>query len=555
MQKVWFKNYPKEVPHEIDPDQYASLSVLFEEKVAKNPDKIAYINTGISMTYRQLEEHSRHFANFLLQNLQLNKGDRVGIMLPNLLQFPVAVFGILRAGLIAVNLNPLYTSAELQPILRDANLQTILVLSQFAHVIERVTASVPLKNIIITEVGDLFPTFKRVLVSFFLKYIKHSIPNYHLSHAISFRQALAFGKMSLFTPCPIAREDIAFLQYTGGTTGLPKGVMLTHRNILANIAQCLAWVNPVLSEEKEIFVTALPLYHVFSLMANGFIPLCLGATNILITNPRDTKRFIEEIAHSRFTVITGVNTLYNLLLNQSDFIKHVDFSGLKIALSGGMALQKSVADKWQQVTGKPLLEAYGLSEASPGISMLPVTNTDPHNGTAGLPWPSTEIDIRNESNQSLDINEIGNIWIRGPQVMKGYWNNSEATTAVLSADGWLDTGDIGKIDEQGYLSIVDRKKDMIIISGFNVYPIEIENVIASHPRVQEVAVIGVRDKQGNEIIKAFIVKKGALTRNKIIAYCKAYLTPYKIPHIVTFVDSLPKSNVGKVLKRALREMP
>lgn len=553
MQKVWFERYPEGIPHEINPDHYISLSDLFEKKVAEYGQKTAYLNLGISMTYKELEEHSRHFANFLLQNLLLEKGERVGIMLPNLLQFPVALFGILRAGLIVVNINPLYTPAELKPILDDSGIKTILVLEQFAHVVEKTVAFTPIKNIIITHLADLFPPTKRLLASIYFKYITRNVPDYNLPHALYFKDALSFGKTVLYTPNTINSHDIAFLQYTGGTTGLPKGVALTHRNLLANIEQAVAWVKPALIFGQEIFVTALPLYHIFSLMANAFVPLYLGAKNILITNPKDTKRFIEQIAHSNFTVITGVSTLYRSLINHPDFVKHVEFKALKIALSGGMSLQPSVAEQWLKITQKPLIEAYGLSETSPGISMLPVTFTDGHNGSAGLPWPSTDIDIRDENNKSLGFNEVGEIWVKGPQVMKGYWNNPQATQAVLSKDNWFDTGDIGQIDEQGFLFIVERKKDMIIISGFNVYPIEIENVIARHPDVQEVAVIGLRDNEGQEIVKACIVKRTPnLTRHEIIDYCKTYLTPYKVPKIVEFMDVLPKSQIGKVLKRELK---
>ncbi len=552
MQKVWFEHYPDGVPHEINPDQYASIVVFFEQKVALYANEVAYINAGVSITYSELEISSRHFANFLLQNLQLSKGDRVGIMLPNLLQFPAALFGVLRAGLIVVNINPLYTATELRPILEDSGVQTILVLEQFAHVIEKVLPFSSLKHVIITHLYDLFPMVKRVIASLYIKYIKRNVPQYSLPNAIFFRDALAFGKMVLFNPHPTQANDLAFLQYTGGTTGAAKGVMLTHRNIIANLEQAIAWISPVLLPRQEIFVTALPLYHIFSLMANAFVPLYLGATNILITNPRDTKRFIEQIAHAHFTAITGVNTLYKNIMTHPDF-KQIDFSALKIALAGGMALHKNVAESWKTITGKPLIEAYGLSETSPGISMFPVTMTEYPNGSAGFPWPSTDIDIRDQANQSLDFDEVGEIWVKGPQVMKGYWNNPVATQTVLARNGWFDTGDIGKIDKQGFLYLIDRQKDMIIISGFNVYPIDVENVIASHPDVQEVAVFGIKDIEGQEIIKACIVRrKPTLTRAQIIAHCQVYLTPYKIPKIIDFVASLPRSPIGKVLKKELK---
>lgn len=553
MQKIWLDSYPETVPHEIIPDHYLSISDFFEKKVADYRDKIAYRNLGISMTYAELEIRSRHFSNFLLQDRRLAKGDRVGIMLPNLLQYPVVLFGILRAGLTVVNINPLYTPAELRPIIEDSDMQTIIVLEQFAHVVQTVSTFSPIKNIIVTELGDLFPVVKRMIASCYLKYIKRSIPTYHLPNAIKFKDALNLGENLLFTPHAIQSEDLAFLQYTGGTTGKPKGVMLTHRNILANIEQAIAWVSPTLSPGKEIFITALPLYHVFSLMANAFVPLYIGALNILITNPRDIKRFLEEIATSNFTVITGVNTLYKNMMNHPYFIKYVNCKSLKMALSGGMALQKEIADKWLKLTKIPLLEAYGLTETSPGISMFPVTSTTAHNGSAGLPWPSTDIDIRDHANQSVGFNEIGEVWVKGPQVMKGYWKNSKATQSVLTKTGWLDTGDIGKVDEQGFLSIIERKKDMIIVSGFNVYPIEVETVIASHPDVQEVAVLGIKEADGQEIIKACIIKNtSSLTRDQIIKHCQAYLTHYKVPKTIEFVDNIPKSPIGKVLKKDLR---
>ncbi len=551
--KVWFESYPTGVPHEINPDKYSSLSELFEKKVAQYANQTACVNLGIEITYQEWEEHSRHFANFLLQHLQLKKGDRVGIMLPNLLQFPIAFFGILRAGLIAVNINPLYTAAEIQPIIESSGLQTLLVLSPFAHVVESVLATTPIKNIIITDPMDLFPPLKRAMSSFYFKTIRRRVPAYNIPHAFDLREALDFGKTMLFKPISTDANDIALIQYTGGTTGIPKGAMLTHRNLLANIEQSIAWVRPVLSESKEIFVTVLPLYHIFSLMANLLVPLVLGAKNILITNPRNTKQCIEEIAKSNFTVITGVNTLFNSLMQHPDFRAHVNFHSLKLGLSGGMALQNSTANQWQELTGNVLLEAYGLSETSPGISMMPITTKNDQDGSVGIPWPSTNIEIRDEAGLALPFNAEGEIWVQGPQVMQGYWHDEAATQRVLTSDGWFNTEDIGKMNEKGFITIVDRKKDMIIISGFNVYPIEIEHVIEQHPDVQEVAVVGIKDNNGQEIIKACIVPlKPTLSRQAIIAHCKQYLTPYKIPKIVQFYDSLPKSTVGKVLKRALR---
>lgn len=551
--KIWFESYPPGVPHEINPNRYSSLSELFEQKVAQFSNQTALANLGIEMTYQEWEEHSRHFANFLLQHLLLKKGDRVGLMLPNVLQFPIAFFAILRAGLIAVNINPLYTPAEIQPIIENAGLQTLVVLSPFANVVENLLPTTPIKNIIITDPMDLFPPAKRLMSSFYYKVIQRRIPSYNIPHAFNFRKALEFGKTMLFKPIATQANDIAILQYTGGTTGTPKGVILTHRNLLANIEQSTAWVRPVLSETSEIFITALPLYHIFSLMANMFVPLALGAKNILITNPRNTKHMIEEMAKTNFTVITGVNTLFSAIVQHPDFCRHVNFNSLKLSLSGGMALQQEVANQWQEITGKVLLEAYGLSETSPGISMMPVTTNTNHKNSAGIPWPSTDVEIRDEEQQPLPLHAIGEIWVKGPQVMQGYWRDPTSTHHALSSDGWLNTEDLGKIDEKGFITIVDRKKDMIIISGFNVYPIEIEHVIEQHPEVKEVAVVGIKDVHGQEIIKACIVPfTQTLTRQAIIAHCQQYLTPYKIPKIVEFFDTLPKSTVGKILKRTLK---
>lgn len=551
MQKIWLEHYPPNVPEEINPDEYTSLSDFFEKKVVEYPRKAAYVNFDVEMTYYQLEQHSRHFANFLLQHLLLNKGDRVGIMLPNLLQFPVALWGILRAGLIAVTLNPLYTSAELEPILKDSGLQTIVVLSQCAQVIQHVSHVVPLKNIIITHIIDLYPTFKRIWGTILFQW-KHTVPYYDLPHAISLRHALNVGKTTLFRPVTTeTHDDIALLQYTAGTTSISKGVMLTHRNLLANIAQMNAWVSPILIPNKEIFITALPFHHIFSLTVNLFLPFSLGARNILVADPRDTQRLIQIIADAHFTVITGVNTTYHMLMKHPDFSR-IHFTSLKIALAGGIALQPHIAEAWMKHTGKPILEAYGLSETSSSISMTPVTNTT-QNSNVGLPLPSTHVEICDTTtHQLLGVNEIGEIWVNGPQVMKGYWHNISKTQTTLTHNGWLNTNDIGKIDEQGFLYMLERAKDIIIISGFNVYPAEIEQILIKHPDILEVAVVGLHRQEGETVIKACIVKRNPdLTREHVIAYCKMYLTAYKIPKIIEFYDSLPKSHIGKILKREL----
>lgn len=551
MDKRWFEQYQNGVPHEIDPSQYSSLVALFKESCTKYATHTAYSNLGTDISFAKLNELSRDFAAYL-QQLKLEKGARVAIMMPNLLQYPVALFGILRAGYVVVNTNPLYTSDEVIHQMTDAGAEVIIVLANFAKTVEKALPSIPsLKHVIVTQIGDLFPTVKRVLVNSVVKYIKKMVPPYQIPHAVSFNYALLEGKQATLHHVELNHQDIAFLQYTGGTTGVAKGAILTHGNIVANLLQAYAWIGPSLSE-NEIIVTALPLYHIFSLTANCLTFMKMGAKNILITNPRDMNHFIKELKKSGFTTITGVNTLFNGMLNNPKF-KEIDFSTLKLSLSGGMALQKSVALRWREVTKTPILEAYGLTETSPAATINPMSLGE-YNGSIGLPLPSTDIVILDDNENEVPIGSSGEICIKGPQVTQGYWNRPDETALVFTKSGYLKTGDIGKMDEEGYIYLVDRKKDMLLVSGFNVYPNEVEQVISMHPGVLEVGVVGIYDQESGERVKACIVRKDPnLTAEEVIAYCREHLTAYKIPKVVEFFNELPKTNVGKILRRALKD--
>lgn len=551
MDKVWLNYYEKGVPAEIDINEYSSLVALFEDSCQKYAEKTAYINLKTTFSYAALEEKSRELATYF-QQLGLKKGTRVAIMMPNLLQYPVAVFGILRAGLIVVNTNPLYTPDEVCHQMNDSGAEAIIVLANFAKTVEKCLPHLStIKHIIITEIGDLFSPLKRLIVNNVVKYIKKMVPAYHLPNVIRFNDALAQGKKGTFSPVPLDHEDIAFLQYTGGTTGIAKGAILTHGNLVANVLQASAWIIPAGIGEEETIVTALPLYHIFSLTANCLTFLKFGAKNILITNPRDMPRFINDIKNSGFTAFTGVNTLFNALLHNPKF-HEIDFSHLKFALSGGMALQKSVSLRWREMTKSRIIEAYGLTETSPAATINPLY-IDKYNGSIGLPISSTTISIRDEDGKELSFNEPGELCIKGPQVMHGYWQRPEETALVFTADGFLRTGDIAQVDEQGFVYLVDRKKDLIVVSGFNVYPNEVEQVIGMLPGVLEVGVIGVQDEESGERVKACIVKRDpSLTSEQVIAHCREHLTGYKIPKIVEFYTELPKSNVGKILRRALK---
>ncbi|MFB2653957.1 long-chain-fatty-acid--CoA ligase FadD [Shewanella seohaensis] len=552
MDQPWINHLPKDVPAEINADQYSSLVDMFETAVAKYADQPAFINMGATLTYRKLEERSRAFAAYLQNELKLQKGDRVALMMPNLLQYPIALFGILRAGMVVVNVNPLYTPRELKHQLVDSGAKAIVVVSNFARTLEEVVDQTPVKSVIITGLGDLLSAPKRTLVNFVVKYIKKLVPKYDLPHALSMRETLSRGRRMQYVKPVITGDDLAFLQYTGGTTGVSKGAMLTHRNVVANVLQANGAYSPALRDGNEFVVTALPLYHIFALTVNCLLFLHKGSQNLLITNPRDIPGFVAELKKYPFTALTGVNTLFNALVNSSDFAE-LDFSRLKLSIGGGMAVQKAVADKWQNITKTRLLEGYGLTEASPLLTCCPY-NLDGYNGSIGFPAPSTLIQVRDDSGNVLPQGETGELFGKGPQIMKGYWQRPEETAKVIDKDGWLATGDIGNMDEQGFFYIVDRKKDMILVSGFNVFPNEVEEVVALHPKVIEVAAVGVPNDASGELVKVFVVAKDkSLTADDIIKHCRAHLTGYKVPKLVEFRDELPKTNVGKILRRELRD--
>lgn len=552
MDKPWLSHYPSDVPKEINPDEYLSLIEMFENAVRNYADQPAFENMGSVMTYRKLEERSRAFAAYLQNDLKLKKGERVAIMMPNLLQYPVALFGVLRAGLIVVNVNPLYTPRELEHQLNDSGATTIVIVSNFANTLEQIVDKTPIKNVVLTSLGQMLPTAKGTIVDFVVKYVKGMVPKYHLPGAISFKKALYKGRRLQYVKPFMSGDDIAFLQYTGGTTGVAKGAILTHRNMLANVLQARAVYGPVLKPGRETVVTALPLYHVFALTVNCLLFVEFGGKNLLITNPRDIPGFIKELQNTKFTALTGVNTLFNALVNNEDF-HELNFSNLKLAIGGGMAVQRAVAEKWQKVTGVALAEGYGLTECSPLVSVNPYDISE-YNGSIGMPVSSTDVRIVDDEGKPLAMDQVGELQVRGPQVMQGYWQRAEATRSTIDEDGWLSTGDIVSIDEKGYITIVDRKKDMILVSGFNVYPNEIEDVVALHGKVLEVAAIGEPSGASGEVVKIFVVKRDpSVTAHEITEHCRKYLTGYKVPKIVEFRDELPKTNVGKILRRLLRE--
>ncbi|WP_345873826.1 long-chain-fatty-acid--CoA ligase FadD [Shewanella algae] len=552
MDQPWINSLPADVPAEIDASRYASLLEMLESAVNTYADQPAFVNMGATLTYRKLEERSRAFAAYLQNDLKLQKGDRVAIMMPNLLQYPIALFGVLRAGMVVVNVNPLYTPRELKHQLVDSGAKAIVVVSNFASTLEQVVDQTPVKNVIITGLGDLLSAPKRTLVNFVVKYIKRLVPKYSLPHAISMRRALRAGKKAQYVKPVVKSDDIAFLQYTGGTTGVSKGAMLSHGNIVANVLQANGAYAPLLNDGKEFVVTALPLYHIFALTVNCLLFLHKGAINLLITNPRDIPGFVAELKKTPFTALTGVNTLFNALVNSEEFAA-LDFSRLKLSIGGGMAVQRAVADKWQNITKTRLLEGYGLTEASPLVACCPYDLAG-YNGSIGLPAPSTQIQVRGDDGQVLPQGETGELFAKGPQVMLGYWQRPEETAKVIDKDGWLATGDIGYMDEKGFFYIVDRKKDMILVSGFNVFPNEVEEVVALHPKVVEVAAVGVPHEVSGELVKIFVVAKDkSLTEKELIKHCRHHLTGYKVPKLVEFRDELPKTNVGKILRRELRD--
>lgn len=552
MEKIWLKQYPKAVQETIDPEQYSSLIAMFDESVEKFGDRPAVTNLGVTLTYRELDQKARDFASYLQNELGLQKGDKLALMMPNLLQYPVCLFGAFRAGLAVVNVNPLYTPRELEHQLNDSEANAIVILANFGDTLEKVADKTNLKHIIVTQVGDMCSQPKRFIVNFVVKHFKKMVPHFNLEQSHSFVDAMQKGAEQDVSPVELTSDDTAFLQYTGGTTGVSKGAVLTHRNMVANVLQTHAWMGPFLNEGKETIITALPLYHIFSLCVNCLLFAKAGGHNIYITNPRDMKDFCKTLKKYPFTAMTGVNTLFNGLLNTPAF-RELDFSRLKLSVGGGMAVQKSVAERWQELTKTPLLEGYGLTETSPVVSMNPL-DLESYNGTIGLPLPSTDVEIRDEDGNLVEIGQPGELWVKGPQVMKGYLNRPKETAEVLKDDGWLATGDMATIDEEGYLRIVDRKKDMILVSGFNVYPNEIEDVVALHPGVLEVAAIGEPDEVKGEVVKVVVVKKDStLTEDDVIKHTREHLTGYKIPKVVEFRDELPKSNVGKILRKELRK--
>jgi len=550
VERIWLKSYPPGVPADIDPSEYTSLVEMFDRAVQQFGARPAFHSMGRTISYADLERLSRAFGTWL-QAKGLAKGTRVAIMLPNCLQYPVAMFGALRAGCTVVNVNPLYTARELEHQLRDSGAEAIVILENFAAVLQQVRAATPLKHIVITSLGEMLG-LKGVVVNLVVRRLKKMVPPFELPGALRFRAALAEARGRRLDTPSLGHGDIAFLQYTGGTTGVSKGAILLHRNIIAALLQYRAWLGPAIGAERPVIITALPLYHIFSLTVNCLVMMFVGGENVLITNPRDIAGFVKELAKHKYSMITGVNTLFNALLNHPAFAK-LDFSHLKLALGGGMAVQKAVAERWKQVTGTTLIEGYGLTETAPSATANPLNSTE-YTGSIGVPMSSTEVELRDDDDRSVPLGQAGEICVRGPQVMKGYWQRPDETAKVLSQDGFLHTGDIGIMDDKGFIRIVDRKKDMILVSGFNVYPNEIEQVVAMHPGVLECAVIGVADEHSGEVPKVYVVRKDPqLTEHDVLEHCRKELTGYKRPKYVEFRTELPKTNVGKILRRALRE--
>lgn len=551
MSKPWLARYPKGVAHEVDVNRYTSVGDLFDESVAKYGNRTAFVNMGAEISFAELNQLTADFASFLQNTAGLRKGDRIAIQMPNLLQYPIAMFGALRAGLIVVNTNPLYTAREMRHQFKDSGVKAIVIFAGSAHLLQEILHETEIRTVVVTNVGDMLGFPKSVIVNTVVKYVKKMVPSYALPGHFGFGQALGLGAKARFKPETCAPDDVAFLQYTGGTTGVAKGAMLTHRNIIANMLQITEWMTPLLRKGEEVAILALPLYHIFSLTVNGLGMMYYGGTNVMITNPRDLSTFVSTLRKTKFTVFIGLNTLYNALMNHADFTK-IDFSGLKISVAGGMALQSAVAERWNKLTNSKLVEGYGLTETSPVAACNPIDGTD-QVGTIGLPLPSTEMSTWNDDGQPVGIGEAGEIVIRGPQVMKGYWKNPEETAKMVTPEGWVKTGDVGVMANDGFIKIVDRKKDMIIVSGFNVYPNEIEDVIAKHPKVLEVAAVGIADQHSTEAVKIFVVPRDpSLTEAELMEYARANLTGYKRPKQIEFRKELPKTNVGKILRRELR---
>lgn len=550
MEKIWLKNYPKGVATTVDETKYNSILEVFNEAVSKFNTNPCFTNLGHTLTYDEIDVLSDYFASYLVNTCRLKKGDRIALQMPNVLQYPIAMFGAMKAGLIIVNTNPLYTDREMEHQFKDADVKAIVILSNFAHLLQKVMDHTDIQHIIVTNVGDMLPFPKRFLVNSVVKYVKKMVPEYKLPHAVSFNDAIEQGKGKSFDAAKLELDDVAFLQYTGGTTGVAKGAMLTHRNIVANMLQTFEWLSPLLVRGEEIILTPLPLYHIFSLTINCMTLMSYGAHNILITNPRDIPDFIKTMKKHKPTVMSGVNTLFNALMNNPEFAS-VDFSNFKISVAGATALQDAVAKKWLEITKTPVVEGYGLTEASPVVCCNPIDGSD-RRGTIGLPFPSTEVKLVDDDGKEVNPGDPGELIAKGPQIMKGYWQKPDETAKTIK-DGWLYTGDIAVVDQDGFFKIVDRKKDMILVSGFNVYPNEVEDVIASHPAVLEVAAIGVPDAHSGECVKIFVVKKSDVEAKDLIDYSRKKLTGYKVPKHVEFRTELPKTPVGKILRKDLRK--
>ncbi len=550
MEKIWLKNYPAGVKHDIDLSQYQSIVDVFDWAVQQYGDKPCFTNLNYTITYNELDQLSDHFASYLLNTCKLKKGDRIAIQMPNLLQYPVVLFGALKAGMIVVNTNPLYTDREMEHQFRDADCRALVIVDLYAHLLQKIISQTDIQHVIVTSVGDMLPFPKKHIVNAMIKYVKKMVPEYSLPLTVRLLDALEIGRSMSFDPAIYSQDEIAFLQYTGGTTGVAKGAMLTHKNIIANMLQTFEWLNPRLKKGEEIVLTPLPLYHIFSLTINCLTLMAYGAHNILITNPRDIPEFIKIMQKYKPTLMSGVNTLFNALMNHKDFL-NIDLSHLKLSVAGAMALQETVAKKWLKLTNSPVVEGYGLTETSPVACCNPIDGTD-KTGTIGLPFPSTDIKLIDDNGKEVAMGEMGELCVKGPQVMKGYWQRPDETAKVMDGE-WLKTGDIAVVGADGFFKIVDRKKDMILVSGFNVYPNEVEDVVASHPAVLEVAAIGVPDEHSGEVVKIFVVKKSDVTGDDLIAFSRKKLTGYKVPKKVEFRTELPKSNVGKILRKDLRK--
>ena len=553
MERIWLPQYPTGVDADVDVRAFPSVIHVFEDAVRRFPRHTAFISMGASLTYAELDAQARNFGAFLQNVARLPDGARVALMMPNLLQYPVALFGALRAGYVVVNCNPLYTPRELEIILKDSGAEAIVVLENFCGALAEVIARTAVRQVVVARVGDLLGPVRGALANFVVRHVKKLVPRCNIPGVVGFTKALRLGAHSQLRRIELGPDDLAFLQYTGGTTGVPKGVELTHGNMVANAQQGLAWVRPFLDDGSETIVTALPLYHIFALTVSCLLFVRIGAANLLIANPRDIPNFVKALSKQRFSVFIGVNTLFSALLNNADF-RRLDFSGLKVCVAGGMALHKAVAEKWREVTGRTLIEGYGLTETSPAAIINPL-NLDAYNGAIGLPMPQTDISIRDDEGVELPIGERGELCIKGPQVMRGYWRRPDETAMVMFPDGFLRTGDIAVVDEKGFVQIVDRKKDMIVVSGFNVYPNEVEDVVALNVGVLEVGAVGVPDANSGEAVKIVVVRRDeTLSAEDLIAHCRLYLVGYKIPRYVEFRKELPKTNVGKILRRALRDI-